>query len=136
MNRANESIIPAIKVALYGRRRGGCLDDDRASARGGVAPRVCDDVVDRVRCYLRRVDQDVAHECAVQKCFVAKIMTLVVGDDGAEVGVGITNVDNGRDVAQRGSGRPGDDRQGWCAYLNPSLRLSWFITIPFLRSID
>src|ERR1019366_3232491 len=65
-------------------------------AGGRVAPGVGGAVIDGVGRYLRRVDEDVAHECAVQKCFVAEIMPLVVGHDCAEVGIGIANVDSGR----------------------------------------
>jgi hypothetical protein len=67
------------------------VDYHRAGVGRGVAPGVGGDVVDGVGCRLRCVDDDVAHEGAVQKCFVAEVMALVVGDDGAEVGIGIAN---------------------------------------------
>ena len=44
-------------------------------------------------------------------------MALVVGDDGAEVGVGVANVDSGRiaalDVDLWGSGRSGNYSRDW-----------------------
>lgn len=49
-------------------------------------------------------------------------MALIVGHDGAKVGVGIADVDRGRvcalDVDRRGSGRRGDNKLRWCADLN------------------
>jgi hypothetical protein len=80
-------------------RRSGCLDNNRASARARVAAGVICDVVDGVGCYLRRIDQDVSGQNAVDKCPAREIITLVVMHDYAEVGVGIANVDSRRIVA-------------------------------------
>ena len=101
--RARRGSVPRMNVWLWGRRSGSCcfvrwddqgsrLDDNRTGARAGVAPGVGCDIVDGVGRYLRGVDNDVAHERAVQKCFVAEIMALVVGHDGAKVGVGVANL--------------------------------------------
>src|ERR1019366_2717092 len=80
---------------------------------------------DGVGCHLRCVDDDIAHERTVEECFVAKIMALVVGHDGAKVGVGVADMDDrgivALDVDRRGSGRSGNRRRGRCAYLNLSL---------------
>src|SRR5664280_891125 len=114
---------------FYSLRRCGSacdLHNRGASACARVAPSIRRDVVDGVGCHLRGVDDDVAHECAVQEGFVAEIMALVVGDDGAKVGVGIANVDrcgiSALNVDRWGSGRPGNCRRGWCAYLHLRLR--------------
>jgi hypothetical protein len=48
---------------------------------------------------LRRIDQDVSGQNAVDKCPAREIITLVVMHDYAEVGVGIANVDSRRIVA-------------------------------------
>jgi hypothetical protein len=71
----------------WGRRRG--VDDNCAGAGGGIAPGVGGDVVDSVGRYLRRVDQDVSGQDAVDECPVRQIVALVVMHDGAEVHVGI-----------------------------------------------
>ena len=60
-------------------RGSGRLDNDRAGAGGGIARGVSGDVVDGVGGNLRGVDDDVAYERAIQECFVAEIMALVVG---------------------------------------------------------
>jgi hypothetical protein len=79
--------------------RGSCrLNNDRASARGGVAPGVGGDVVDGVSCHLRRVDQNISRENAVDENPVGQIVALVVGHDCAKVGVGVADMD-GRRIA-------------------------------------
>ena len=62
-------------------------------ARARIAPGVGGDVVDGVGRYLRCVDQDISRENAVEERFIAEIMGLVVGHDGAKVGVGIADMD-------------------------------------------
>jgi hypothetical protein len=59
-------------------RRSHSFDDHRPCARGGIAPGIGGDVVDGVGCHLRGVDDDVAYERAVQECFVAEAIALVV----------------------------------------------------------
>ena len=105
---------------LYRRGRG--LNNNRPGARARVAPGVGGDVVDGVGCHLRGVDDDVARKRAVQECFVAEIVALVVVHDCAEVGVGVADMDYrgivSLDVDRWGSGRSGNDRRRGGAYLH------------------
>src|SRR5664279_587915 len=109
--------ISKVSAMLNRRRRTGGLHNHGAVTGAGVAPGISCNVVDGVRCHLRCVDDDVAHEGAVQKCFVAEIMPLVVPYDRAEIGVGVTDVDGCRisalDVDRWGSGRSGNRRRCW-----------------------
>jgi hypothetical protein len=71
------------RVRLLNRRRAGRFDDDRAGVGGGVAPGVGGDVVDGVGCYLRRVDENVSGQNAVDECAVRQVVALVVMHDCA-----------------------------------------------------
>ena len=100
--------------------RGSCrLDNNCAGAGRGVALSVGSNVVDGVGGDLRRVDEDVADERAIQKCFVAEVMALVVVHDCAELGVGVADVDRcgiaALDVDGWGSGRSRNRWWGWRA---------------------
>jgi hypothetical protein len=62
-------------------------------------PLLRSDVVDVVGRYVRRVDQDVSGQSAVDEGAVRQIVALVVVHDSPQVGVGIANVDSGRIAA-------------------------------------
>jgi len=68
------------------------FDDDGAGGCRRVAGRVGCDVVDGVRRGGGRVDDDVAHQCAIEEVFQAEILIDVVGHARAKVGITITNV--------------------------------------------
>ena len=58
------------------------LNDHRPRARGTVSPSVSAHVIDRVRRYLRRVDQDIS---GLDEGSVGEIVALVVVHDRTEV---------------------------------------------------
>jgi hypothetical protein len=91
---------------------GGGLDDNRAGAGARIAPGVRCDVVDGVGGELRGVDQNIPRENAVDEGAVREIVPLVVGDDRADVVVGVANLDCrwivAQDADRRGSGRSGN----------------------------
>jgi hypothetical protein len=71
------------------------LDDDGSCACGGEAGLVGHDVVDGVGCRLGCVEDDVAHELAVEKCFDAEVeISLWAGDRCTEVVVGVADGDS------------------------------------------
>jgi hypothetical protein len=114
--------ISQVRALLNRGRRTGGLNDNRAGARRRVAPGVRGHVVDRICRYLRRVDQNISRENAVDECPIRQIVALVVVHDCAKVGVGVANVDCCRIVAldadRWGSGRPGNRWCGWGADLH------------------
>jgi len=65
------------------------LNDHRPRARGTVSPSVSGNVIDRVRRYLRRVDQDIS---GLDEGSVGEIVALVVVHDRTEVGVGVADI--------------------------------------------
>ena len=93
------------------------MDDHRPSARRGEGAGIGCDIVYGVGGDFRRVEHDVADECAVEEVFEAEVFIGVgrAGDGGAEVGVAVADMDvggvlavdlNGRwfDVAHHGRG--------------------------------
>ena len=84
------------------------MDDDSSGAGRGEAGLVGGDVVDGVGGHAARVDDDVGHECAVEEGLDAEVeVGLWAGDGGAEVSVGVADVDYGGVVAVDGDGRRG-----------------------------
>jgi hypothetical protein len=73
-------------------RGSGCFDDNCPGARGSIAPSVGSYVVDRVRSYLRCVDQDISGQYTIDESPIGEIITLVVLLDCTKVGVGGANV--------------------------------------------
>jgi hypothetical protein len=55
------------------------FDDYGAGGSRGVASAVGRDIVDGVRRGGRRIDNDIAHECAVEECFIGEIAVAVGG---------------------------------------------------------
>jgi hypothetical protein len=98
------------------RRGSSRLDDHGARACARVAPGVGCDVVYRVRCDLRRIDQDVSGQNTIDESAVGQVVALVVINDCAKVGVDIADVNYrgivALDADRWGSGRSGNPPSG------------------------